>query len=177
MKEIRLANYNDINQIMDVICDAKKYLKSQNSLQWNLEDGYPSIDTFKDDINKKQCYVYLIDNKIVATMVIVKEKDINYQQIYEGEWLSNGTYYSIHRIAVSNDFHHKNIGVELLNYAIAIGKKEGINSIRIDTHKQNIPMINTLSKTGFKYCGFIILSRTKIDKYRNAYEYIIKADL
>lgn len=177
MKKIRLANENDINQIMDVILDAKKYLKSQNSLQWNLSDGYPSIDTIKNDINKKQSYVYLIDNKIIATMAIVKEKDINYEQIYNGKWLSDGTYYSVHRIAVNNNFHHKNIGVELLNYAIAIGKKEGINSIRIDTHKENIPMINTLSKTGFKYCGIITLFRTKIDKYRNAYEYIIEANL
>jgi hypothetical protein len=47
---------------------------------------------------------------------------------------------------------------------------KGIKSIKIDTHKINIPMIKTLESIGYTYCGVIVLKRTKEDNLRNAYE-------
>ena len=32
-----------------------------------------------------------------------------------------------------------------------------VKSLRIDTHRQNIPMQNSLVKNGFRYCGIIYL--------------------
>ncbi|WP_241509736.1 hypothetical protein [Brachyspira hyodysenteriae] len=46
----------------------------------------------------------------------------------------------------------KGVASFCLNYCLNI-----CSNIRIDTHKDNIPMLNFLKKEGFKQCGNIIL--------------------
>ena len=58
----------------------------------------------------------------------------------------------------------------MLLEAEEIIKKDNIYSIKIDTHKINQPMINTIIKSGYIYCGVITLKRSKEDNLRNAYE-------
>ena len=51
-----------------------------------------------------------------------------------------------------------------------IVKENNIYSIKIDTHKINIPMSKTILKAGYKYCGIIKLKRNKMDNLRDGYE-------
>ena len=97
--EIRLANIEDIDDIMLVINDARSYLKHQGLLQWNLKDGYPTIETIRKDIIDKNSYVLTNDNTIIGTMTIIIGDDENYNNI-NGKWLSNAEYAQIHRVAI-----------------------------------------------------------------------------
>ena len=54
--------------------------------------------------------------------------------------------------------------------AETIVKEKNIYSIKIDTHKINIPMTKTILKSGYTYCGIIKLKRSNIDNLRDAYE-------
>lgn len=166
---LKLATAKDIDIIMDIIKEAKEYLKSQNSLQWNLADGYPNESDLLNDIKNKYCYLYIEENQIIGTMSIIYTPDENYTEI-NGCWLTNNSYASIHRIAVKNTSHHKNIGVKMLLEAEEIVKTNDIYSIKIDTHKINIPMTKTILKAGYTYCGIINLKRSNIDNLRDAYE-------
>ena len=56
----------------------------------------------------------------------------------------------IHRIASRQRIGH--VGQSILDYCFT-----KINNIRIDTHKDNIPMQNMLKKNGFVYVGVIEL--------------------
>ena len=166
---IRLATKKDLEKVMEIINDAKLYLRMQNSKQWNLDDGYPrDLDLLKD-IENKNCYLYIEGSEVIGTMSIVFTPDENYYDI-EGCWLSNEKYASIHRIAIKNTYHKKGIGVKMLLEAEEIVKKNNIYSIKIDTHKINIPMTKTILKSGYTYCGVITLKRSKIDNLRDAYE-------
>ena len=167
--KIRLANVNDIEKIIKVIDDAKLYLRSQNSLQWNLPDGYPNKETMLNDINNQNCYILENNEAIIGTMTIIIGDDENYYEI-DGKWLTSRPYAQIHRIAIKNEYHHQKLGVYMLMQAEKIIKEKAISSIKIDTHKANIPMIKTLEELGYTYCGEIVLKRTKEDNLRNAYE-------
>ena len=163
------AQEKDLSLIMEIINDAKLYLKNQNSLQWNLPDGYPRREDLLKDIKNESCYLYLENNEIIGTMSILFTPDENYFEI-NGKWLTNDTYASIHRIAIKNTHHHKKIGIKMLLEAEEIVKQNNIYSIKIDTHKINIPMTKTIEKSGYTYCGVITLKRSKEDNLRNAYE-------
>ena len=102
-------------------------------------------------------------------MSILFTPDENYYEI-DGKWLTNDTYASIHRIAIKNSHHHKKIGIKMLLEAEEIVKQNNIYSIKIDTHKINIPMKKTIEKSGYTYCGVITLKRSKTDNLRNDYE-------
>ena len=163
------AKRKDIYEIMQIIDDAKNYLKSQNLKQWNQADGYPTETDLLKDIENETCYLYIEDNNIIGTMSIIEKTDENYNEI-NGSWLTNNTYASIHRIAIKNTHHKKNVGVKMLLEAEEIVKEKNIYSIKIDTHNKNIPMTKTILKAGYTYCGNITLKRSKEDNLRDAYE-------
>ena len=173
MYQLKQANINDIDNVMMVINSAKKYLKNQGLQQWNLDDGYPSKETLKNDILNKTCYILINNDDVIGTMSILLTPDENYEEIYDGKWLTNNKYASIHRIAVREDFHNQSIGKVMLELAEEIVIYNNIKSIRIDTHKNNIPMQKTLIKSSYTKCGFIILKRTQTDNLRDAFEKVL----
>ena len=167
---IRLATKNDLNQIMEIINDAKIYLKNQGLKQWNLSDGYPQKEVLYNDIINKSCYVLEENNLLIATMSIIFTPDENYNEIFNGKWLTNTNYASIHRIAIRNTHHKLHLGVKMLYEAEKIVKLNNITTIKIDTHKDNIPMTKTIHNAGYTHCGTIILKRTNEDNKREAFE-------
>ena len=165
--KLQLAQKENLNEIIEIINLAKKYLKDQGSLQWNQNDGYPNKSDILKDIENNYCYIYKDNDEILGTLCIVTETDENYNEI-DGEWLTDRPYASIHRIAVK--YHNQNLGSLMLLEAENIVKEKNIFSIKIDTHKINIPMTKTILKCGYKYCGVIKLKRSNIDNLRDAYE-------
>ena len=107
-----------------------------------------------------------MDGKIVATAMFAIERDKTYDNIYDGKWLTEGKYAVIHRIAVDNNFKGLKLGAEII-----ICKAKGIESIKIDTHKDNNSMQKFLLNNGFEYCGVIYLEDKSL---RIAFERKIK---
>ena len=152
--EIRKALYDDINDMMKIIKEAQDYLKSKNIDQW--QDGYPNHDSFIDDINKGHSYVLVDNNEIIATMYFSFEEDPCYRVI-DGAWKKDGLYAVIHRIAVASSKKGQAVAKVLLDYAVSECHKENVDSIRIDTHIDNLSMQRFLYKNGFELCGTITL--------------------
>ena len=72
----------------------------------------------------------------------------------------------IHRIAVSDEARGK--GAAGFIFA---GCYEKYPNIKIDTHRDNLPMQKALERAGFKYCGIIYL---KNGEERLAYQKVTK---
>ena len=153
--EIRKATYEDIDTMMTIIRQAQLYFFNNGIDQW--QDGYPNPNQLHNDITKGNSYV-LCDDKIVATMYFAIEEDINYPGI-KGKWLTGirDDYGVIHRIVVDENCKGKAYAKILLDYAVERCKENNINSIRIDTHKDNLSMQRFLFKNNFKLCGDITL--------------------
>lgn len=151
----RKTTEKDIDNVMKIIDEAKEYFKREGIDQW--QNGYPNSDTIYADIQNNNSYVLESENKIIATAMVSFEKDKTYNKIYEGEWISNKDYAVIHRIAVSKNSKGKGIAASIISKVEELCKEKDINSIKIDTHKDNISMQRLLEKTGFKYCGIIFL--------------------
>ncbi len=163
---IRKANINDINNIMIIIDQAKTYLKDNNIDQW--QDGYPNVDSIKNDISNHNSYVLESNNGIIATSMISDDIESTYNHIEDGNWLSNGKYAVIHRIAIRDAQKGNGIAGIMIDYVSSLFKD--IKSIRVDTHIDNLSMQRLLLKHGFEYCGIIYLTD---GKKRNAYEKLL----
>lgn len=161
---IRKGTIKDQNDILSIYDDAKAFIRSYNSPQW--QDGYPNIDTFNDDLKNNRLYVYEIDGKVVACASFYNyEKD--YEEIFDGNWLTDGSsYMAVHTIATLNSYRGKGIVKQFFTYLF---QNFDASSIRIDTHELNTPMIKMLTKNGFQYCGIVYLGEHK-DKKRLAFE-------
>lgn len=147
---IRRATYDDVPVLMDVFRKARGIMRSSGNMnQWN--DGYPSEEIVRRDIDNGHSYVLCEDGKVVATMAFIPGPDPTYAEIYDGGWLSDAPYHVIHRIAVAEPGH--NAAKALLDWGFG-----QTGSIRIDTHKDNVIMHHVLSKYGFTHCGVILLA-------------------
>lgn len=171
---IRLANILEIDEVLEVINDAKALFKSEGSDQWQDRDNYPNYETIKKDIERNELYVKLIDGLIVGCVVLSDLEENAYLKIYDGKWETSGHYMTLHRIAVRNGYYKRGIAKELINKTIEIAKIKNVSSIKVDTKETNIRMMNLLIKMGFKVQGKINLLRDGvIDKVRTALEYKI----
>lgn len=145
---IRLAEMKDMEHILTIFENARKYMREQNNPnQWN--NGHPAKTLLEQDIEKRQLYVYEEDNEIHGVFMFLIGEDPTYAYI-EGNWFSNETYGVIHRVASSGKM--RGVMDKIVKYGY-----ERINHLRIDTHEDNIPMQKALDRNGFKKCGIIYL--------------------
>lgn len=148
--QIRTATYDDIPVLMEIFRKARGIMRASGNLhQWN--DSYPSEEIVREDIGHGHCIVLCEAGEVTATMAFIPGPDPTYARIYGGGWLSDDPYHVIHRIAVAEPGH--NAAEALLDWGFA-----RTQSIRIDTHEDNVIMHHVLSKYGFTRCGVILLA-------------------
>lgn len=167
--KFRKAVESDVDNIMCIIKQAQDYFKSQKIDQW--QNNYPNYEIIRDDIRNNNGYVLSKDNTIVGTVAIVFGEEKDYKDIYNGQWISDNDYLTIHRLAVASNYKGLGLSSIILNNIEDICMQKGIFSIRVDTHEENIPMQRFLGKSGFQYCGIVYLED---GGKRIAFEKIIK---
>ncbi len=152
---LRKSDINDINSIMNIIKQAQEYFKLEGIDQW--QNNYPNADTIHNDIENGESYVLVKDNNIIATTALSFNGEPTYNSIYEGSWINNGKYATIHRIAVDNNYKELGVAREIIKQVEELSAKEDVHSIKADTHEDNLSMQKMLKKNGFQYCGVIYL--------------------
>ncbi|MBP1924752.1 hypothetical protein J2Z76_000605 [Sedimentibacter acidaminivorans] len=146
---IRKTKPNEINTIMKVYSTAKKFMKDNgNPNQWGKE--YPEISLIECDVERGNSFVCIEDDEIVGTFYYIVGEEPTYAKIYEGQWLDNHSYGVIHRIASVDG--KRGVATFCLDWCF-----KQCGNIRIDTHRDNIPMQKLLEKTGYTKCGIIYL--------------------
>ena len=149
---IRKAIEDDIPALMHIFESAKGIMRANGNLhQWGV--GYPSPEVVRSDIERGVCYVATneVTGEIEATMAFIPGPDSTYSYIENGSWLNDNPYYVIHRIAVAAP--GKGYARQMLDWAF-----ERTDTVRIDTHRDNVIMHHILRKYGFSYCGVIYLA-------------------
>lgn len=145
---IRHTRVEDIPQLQALFSHARSFmLETGNPSQWTA--AYPSEELLRKDIGSRDSYVVEDEKQtVIATFVLRGGVDPTYDVIYEGRWLNDAPYATIHRIA--SDGTRKGI----LHLAMQFAQLD-YNNIRIDTHRDNQVMRNAIAKEGFVYCGII----------------------
>ena len=155
----------DLPRIMEIVKEAQHYLADLNIDQW--QDNYPNEETILNDIEKKQSFVIKDNGLIIGTTVFTTEEDLNYRKVEGGSWLTpmDNVYGVIHRIAVSNEYRSKGFAKFVFNNCEQLLKEQGIESMRIDTHRDNLGMQSLVKTLCYKYCGIIYLARGGAERF------------
>lgn len=147
---IRPAEFADLPRILEIYAEAREFMRQTgNPNQWG--ETHPTETILRDDIPKQQLYVCTENSEILGVFAYIPGIDSTYIHIYEGQWLNNEPYGVIHRIAVTS--HRKGVASFCFDWAL-----DQCPNLRIDTHRNNIPMQRALEKYGFSYCGIIYLA-------------------
>lgn len=162
MYSLRHSVQEDIPAIMEIISEAQNYFSRKGIQQW--QNGYPNPEVISNDIRKGNSYVLVEETpesdregKILATVMISFDGEPTYAQI-DGQWLTDGRYAVIHRLAVRPELKGRNIAGWVIGQAQQMCAGRNYPSIRIDTHAENHSMQQVAVKNGFQYCGIIIVA-------------------
>lgn len=146
---IRQANEGDFENICAVFEFAKRYMRENGNLkQW--ADGYPYPETIHKDISEGICYVCEDNEEIIGVFTLFDGPDPYYGKIMGKQWLNDNPYGVVHRIAVLRN--RGGVASECFSFC-----EEKYTDLRIDTHEDNTPMRNFLTKRGFVQCGTVFI--------------------
>ena len=127
---------------MEIYSFARQFMASHgNPNQWG-PTNWPPKDLIIRDIQTGHSYVCVDnDNRIIGTFYYIYGKDIEptYRRIEDGNWIDDGPYGVVHRVA--GDGSQKGIGTFCLNWAY-----DQCGHMRIDTHGDNQVMQKLLKK-------------------------------
>ena len=132
------------------IYDAARQFMRENGNPDQWRSSYPDESTALSDSKLGIGYVCEDAGEIVAVFAFSIDDEPTYKVIYDGKWLNNNKYAYIHRVAV------KKHGCGIIDFCFAECFRLHPN-LKIDTHKDNIPMQKVLIRNGFKQCGIIHL--------------------
>jgi RimJ/RimL family protein N-acetyltransferase len=160
------AEFSDLDRVEEIIADARKFIGTYNSPQWQIY--YPTRNIFEESIIKNELYLLKIQDTIVGVFRLL-DNEPTYANI-SGNWLDNtNNYYAIHSVAIISDYRNQKLSSEIFDFVAQKALKEHKSSLRIDTHELNVPMKKVLERNGFHYCGLITLTNS-VDNIRQAYE-------
>ena len=147
--EIRKTRMEEIDQVMAIYAYARQFMADHGKPnQWGQTK--PVREQIVKDIQSGDSYVCVEKDQIAAVFYYREGIDPTYLQIYDGAWRDEKAYGVVHRIAAAGKV--KGAGSFCLNWAF-----EQCHNLKIDTHRDNVVMQNTLKKNGFVYCGIIHL--------------------
>ena len=154
MPYVRKAKKEELCEIMRIYRMAQDFMISTgNPNQWR--HAHPVRELIESDIERGICHVICgggaLGEEILGVFALCEGEDPTYGYIEDGQWLNNGPYVTIHRIASAR----KQSGI----FKCAADYCKGLaDNVRVDTHKDNAVMQNVLKKNGFRKCGIIYLA-------------------
>lgn len=165
----RQAKVEELDEIMKIFVDAQSFMQANSNPQW--PKGFPDENDVKGSILGGLLYAVTLEDGEIAAVFSAMNYDCDYDGI-DGNWLSQGNYLAVHRVAVAGKFRGRGAAKFIVNFAASeIARQRGRGSVRMDTHEKNAPMRALLKSQGFTECGIITLMRD--DSLRIAFEKLI----
>lgn len=160
------AEISDLSPIWEILQQAIIRRKDEGSNQW--QDGYPNPDVIEKDIKGGSGFVLMDQDVIVGYVAILINDEPAYEKI-DGQWLTDGDFIVLHRVALSEEYVGKGLARRILAFVEEYAVKNAINSVKADTNFDNIAMMKTFEKLGYLYCGEVYFRGSP----RRAYEKVL----
>ncbi len=147
--EIVRADPARLPEIMQIYAQARQYMAAcGNPDQWI--NGYPSESIVRADMEQGFCRMCVENGEILGVFCFFIGQEPTYRHISGGKWLNDRPYGVIHRVAVRA--RHRGVASACLQYGL-----QQCGNLKIDTHRDNLPMQKMLEKNGFVRCGTVCL--------------------
>jgi GNAT superfamily N-acetyltransferase len=136
--DISPATAADIDDVLDILYEAARWLSSRGINQWPI-DGFPR-ELIAGDISRGEVYLAKRERRAVGTFTLQWSDEL----FWPGATEEAGY---IHRIAVRRDA--RGLGVELLKFAERATAATGRKLLRLDCFSGNVALCNYYERAGF----------------------------
>ncbi len=149
VKLIRLAIIEEIQAISELAKAVRSDMWNNGLKQWT--GNYPAYENFYQDYANKGLYVLVEEGVIIGSVSIFVENEIAYHEV---AWEKDKSLV-VHRIIVDPARQGKGYGKQLIEFALTMALQDGFDSVKIDTHPDNLKMQRLLKSMNFNYRGYL----------------------
>lgn len=149
----------DIDSVMRIVEAAKRRLRDRGVDQW--QRGYPCRESIEADVVAGVGMALRDEDGIAAYGAVIFTGEPAYDHIRDGRWLTAGPYAVVHRLCVAEGRLGRGCATEFMRRTEEYVRAR-VDSIRIDTHPDNIPMQGVIRKAGFTYCGDVTIESRRL---------------
>lgn len=163
----RKALATEQSSVWEILEQAIIRRREDGSKQW--QDGYPNPAVVQKDIESGIGFVLTDNDAIVGYAAVLINDEPTYADI-EGEWLTNGDFVVVHRVAIAQNHLGRGLSGKMLGYIEEYAADNNVYSVKVDTNFDNIAMMKTFEKRGYIYCGEVYFRGSP----RRAYEKVLR---
>lgn len=138
----------DLPALVEILSDAVQYKIEHKDKSWG-DEPYTKKE-LDGMLTKGGLYTVKYESEIIATFTLQWE-----DKLVWGEQAHKAGY--LHRLAVKNDRHGQEIGVQLIDWAAKHAAKKGKGCLRLDCDAANSRLCGYYEKQGFKQVSTISL--------------------
>lgn len=137
---IKLANFNNINDILNILEQRCIWMEKSNINQWKPNSYTITFNKhyFKEQINNKKIYIAILNQKVCGVFLLD-----NFDKL----WNNSEPALYIHHLAT--DIHFKGLGRIIIEYIKLIASQQNKNYIRLDCVSDNKKLNAYYEKLGF----------------------------
>ncbi len=146
---IRLATTHDLIAIDSLAVKTIQAMHAEGLFQWSL--AYPRQSHFHIDIEQGVCYVYVQNGEVLGVMSVMPEREDSYREI---QWIKKDSLV-VHRLMVDPSTRRQGIAKSLILFAYELVSDKSLQSLKIDTHPNNLPMRSLLKSLHFVELDFL----------------------
>ena len=169
--EYRQAQGGDLDAMDAILAQAKAVLIPIG--QWH--ENYPAQEDFLEDMARGECYVLTCGGEVGGFFTLSAQPEAGYAAITDGKWGSDEPYAVIHRCAVADRWRGSGLAGHMAAAWEELARAQGLEWLRVDTHRKNKAMVGLLRKSGFQYRGNVLVDAPPPhDPRRVAYEKRLK---
>jgi len=152
--EVRLGTAGDLHVILDLIEEAASWLRTRDTDQWARP--WPTEearnDRVLDGLRAKKTWIAWDGEIPVAT--ITTDPKVN-PEVWAGQPEQREPVVYVHRLVVSRNYAHRDIGAGLLDWAGEWAVRTfGARWIRIDVWTKNVDLHSYYEQQGFRFVGY-----------------------
>ena len=144
-----LASEKDFMDVMFLLSSCTADMNNKSMFHWNR--AYPGAEIILSDIESQSLYLYHVHGVCQGIIVLNQDQAEEYGSI---DWeYPSGKILVVHRLAVNPLFQQKGIARLLMEFAVDHARREGYDSIRLDTHQGDPAAGKLYRNLGFKETG------------------------
>jgi GNAT superfamily N-acetyltransferase len=152
---ITKTSLSDIPEIMSLIRAVVKKMIAGGLYQW--DDNYPNVDIITQDVNAGSLFKISEKGRIAGVIVLNEDYFPDYKNLtWEDE---GGKFLIVHRLCVHPDFQGRGYSKKLMFFAEKYAKKNGYNSLRLDTYISNRVALALYDSLGYRRAGMVTFEK------------------
>jgi ribosomal protein S18 acetylase RimI-like enzyme len=141
---IRKAVLEDTNSLISILSAAVQHKLNHQDMSWGT--GVFSEREVRGLIKTDATYTVLSDGEVIGTFGLHWQDE----RVW-GDQPPNAGY--VHRLAVRDDLHGQDLGLRIIDWAVAEVARNGRQYLRLDCDSSNTKLRDYYEKQGFKEIG------------------------